>query len=502
MTMKANRAVVVVGVVAWMMVEAVAGDVQGNLAFAKPPPATRPTIGAIAGVVTNRRTGAPEAGVTVLATSPAHSSTSRAATDAQGVYSLGGLPPGVYSVAFDPPGHEQRDRVRVFAGKTTSVDLQVMLGSIGGVVTDAKTGKPAAGAEVVAESYGTTTVQLKATTRADGRYAIAVLPGDYNVTASLAGLWAQQDPVLVADGKIVVANLALGQRPVGEDLMVQEDSADAGELMETPRAAARGWLVEPKGSWSLGGALRFLMASGGLGTTSVHFGDAVLLGLSGSWSPTDWNQILAGVSLLPMQPTDSREWAWQGDSLGDRVSFWKHFAIAVDGAIGPVLVDHSLWQAAGLALEANANSNGTYDGSSMVFTGWLGGNVTTYKLHDAADRTWLDTVFVDGQVTLRDPDGQCCAAWLGTRYSIPVAEGPTQSSPDPRNGQFLAPRPWVTFRLGGTLSYIRQWDFWGELDVIARGDLSRPGTTLPILDGGFNQTLVEIGLTRHFGSEP
>jgi hypothetical protein len=467
-----------------------------KLAFAQStpatPPPTLPTTGAIAGVITDRRTGAPQAGVSVTATSPA-SPNNGAISNEQGAYALGGLPPGTYSVAFNPPGKEERDRVQVVAGKTTSVNLRLTAATIQGVVTDAASGDPVANAKVQATSEAWAVVTTM--TDAQGRYRFnPVVPSSYQVSASLGDGWGQEN-LAVANGATVEVDLTLTPEA---QLNVHEDVG----LGELPRTAARGWLLEPRGSWSLGGALRILTAGSGLGSTPLRFGDAVLLGLNGAWSLTDWNQILAALTLLPMQPHDSREWAWQGNALGDRMRLGQHFAVGVQGAIGPVLLDHSLWEAASVGLEARANSNGTYEGSSMVFTARAGGDVTTYKLRDASDRTWLDDVFIDGQVTVRDPTGECCAAWLGTRYTIPVAWGPTQSSPDPQNGQFLAPRPWVTFRLGGTLSYIAQWDLWGELDVVSRGDLSRPGTTLPILDGSFSQTVLELGVTRHFGSMP
>ncbi|OJT21102.1 hypothetical protein BO221_29995 [Archangium sp. Cb G35] len=56
----------------------------------------------------------------------------------------------------------------------------------------------------------------------------------------------------------------------------------------------------------------------------------------------------------------------------------------------------------------------------------------------------------------------------------------------------------MNFRLGAVLSYIEDWDLFAELIVNDRGELSEPTTTLPILDGGFDQTLLLLGVTRRF----
>jgi hypothetical protein len=52
----------------------------------------------------------------------------------------------------------------------------------------------------------------------------------------------------------------------------------------------------------------------------------------------------------------------------------------------------------------------------------------------------------------------------------------------------------------GTVSW-EDWDLFAELVVLDRGDLSHPATTLPILDGGFDQTHLVVGLTRRFKRE-
>ena len=45
----------------------------------------------------------------------------------------------------------------------------------------------------------------------------------------------------------------------------------------------------------------------------------------------------------------------------------------------------------------------------------------------------------------------------------------------------------MNFRIGGVLAYIEDWDIYGE-----------PTTRLPVLDGGFDQTILMLGVIRRF----
>jgi hypothetical protein len=42
------------------------------------------------------------------------------------------------------------------------------------------------------------------------------------------------------------------------------------------------------------------------------------------------------------------------------------------------------------------------------------------------------------------------------------------------------------------------WDVYASLTIIDRGELERPETTLPILDGGFDQQQLTIGVEYRF----
>src|SRR5262245_6746058 len=95
------------------------------------------TTGSIAGRVTDATSGAPLAGVTVVATSPALQGSQAAVTDATGHYRIDTLPPGSYLVSFYYAGLEvQRRGVTVPLGQVTVVRQALDLGSGGGEVIE------------------------------------------------------------------------------------------------------------------------------------------------------------------------------------------------------------------------------------------------------------------------------------------------------------------------------------------------------------------------------
>jgi hypothetical protein len=94
---------------------------------------------------------------------------------------------------------------------------------------------------------------------------------------------------------------------------------------------------------------------------------------------------------------------------------------------------------------------------------------------------------------LAHPSQGEAALWLGTQFRFPFVKAATSTA------EFaLDPQTRVNFRVGGVLAYIEDWDFYAEFVVNDRGELDAPATLLPILDGGFDQTFLVLGLTRRF----
>jgi hypothetical protein len=67
---------------------------------------------------------------------------------------------------------------------------------------------------------------------------------------------------------------------------------------------------------------------------------------------------------------------------------------------------------------------------------------------------------------------------------------------DPVSGMSLDPRPRLDINVGAAVRLADMWDLSVELSIIDRGDAADPATRLPILDGGFDQIQVSVGVSR------
>jgi hypothetical protein len=93
------------------------------------------TTGAISGVVTDKETGKPLPGVTVVATSPQLQGSQAEITDERGAFKIDSLPPGAYLVTFYYSEIQlERSGVRVFIAQVTRVDQAIDLSQEGGEV--------------------------------------------------------------------------------------------------------------------------------------------------------------------------------------------------------------------------------------------------------------------------------------------------------------------------------------------------------------------------------
>jgi hypothetical protein len=283
-----------------------------------------------------------------------------------------------------------------------------------------------------------------------------------------------------------------------EEEIVGQTSPEVGEFTVASagdvRAYAQDWLILPEGSATVGGDLRFLTAEGGLGDEALRFTDVVLLDVNGRLALGGRGELFAGTTLLPKQPSRTGELLWQGSNVGGRVGFGERYAATARAAFGPALGHSGFWGTADVGVEARRSIHPT-----LRFQGLLGGSATTLFLEGRPDsgtadrRLGFGEVVVDGEVVFRMPNGEV-AVWLGTQFRFPVARF---ASPASARAE-LEPQTRVNFRLGGVLSYIEDWDLYAEFIVTDRGELREPTTTLPILDGGFDQTTLLLGVTRRF----
>ncbi|HEX6131743.1 MAG TPA: carboxypeptidase regulatory-like domain-containing protein [Actinomycetota bacterium] len=152
------------------------------------------SFGAVEGAVTAAGGGPLEATVTAVETGDS------TVAAADGSYRLL-LPAGSYTLRFERVGYEAQElAVTVVDGETATLDAALAssgLGAVTGVVTTV-TGAPVAGAEVEVLASG----RPAATTGADGRFAVADVPGGtYDVEVRAAGFEpATVEGVVVEDG--------------------------------------------------------------------------------------------------------------------------------------------------------------------------------------------------------------------------------------------------------------------------------------------------------------
>jgi len=150
----------------------------------------RPELGAIAGKITDRRTGEPVKGAVIDATGG--NGRQKARSDGRGNYILKGLRPGYYEVIAVARGYLKEAfprRVPVTAGNVTK-DIDFALapkprkGVVIGRVFDARTHEPVAGAVVLARGENG---DGRAVTDRRGCYTLRLQPGAYRLVARARG---------------------------------------------------------------------------------------------------------------------------------------------------------------------------------------------------------------------------------------------------------------------------------------------------------------------------
>lgn len=283
-------------------------------------------------------------------------------------------------------------------------------------------------------------------------------------------------PLVVALLALSTPLRALAER--GPDLEVHVVSR------RDPRANTDAYLVLPAGTATVTPRLRFLTAGPGLfGPRELELTDIALLDLSGRVSLGGKAELAASGTFLPKQPSFSRERIWQGAALGARAGAGK-LALSIGGEVGPLLARPGLWTAATGLLEARHDIHPTFS-----FHLALGGATTGLLPRESAS-LWYGEAVAQAELVWSWP--RAAALWIGADFRFPVTGAP---SPE------LTPATRANLRLGGALTYVDDWDLFAELQVVDRGDAAEPSTHLPVLDGGFDQRVLTLGVTRRFGRE-
>lgn len=257
------------------------------------------------------------------------------------------------------------------------------------------------------------------------------------------------------------------------------------------RAQSQNTLLLPEGDLEVGGELTFLTSGISLGRDrAIAFTDVGLLLLNSRYSfgPVE---LAAAVELLLKQPSYTDEWVPQAGSLTGLVALGEGQALGLHLSGGPLLGDQGIWEGAELALRAKRVVDET-----LVFEGSLGGAFTSLDFApDRAQRFWFGEVVTSLQTTLRTPR-RAFAMWIGAELRFPVAHNPDADDPDPAG--FLDPQTRLNFYAAGAYSFVDSWDLYARFAVIDRGDRDEPETMLPILDGGFDQQQITLGVVHRW----
>jgi large repetitive protein len=169
----------------------------------QPEPAT------VSGTVTDSVSGDGVEGVTVVL-SDDDGEVDTATTDADGVYTIGGLTQGDYDVTFSAPNYEgATGAASVGPGGTDTVDAALVpFGSIVGEVVETATGEPIANLGIRVLSGGAP-VQGVSVDTATATFAASVPAGSYVIEVLSAGMLVATRSVSVAPAQQLVETFAL-----------------------------------------------------------------------------------------------------------------------------------------------------------------------------------------------------------------------------------------------------------------------------------------------------
>lgn len=241
------------------------------------------------------------------------------------------------------------------------------------------------------------------------------------------------------------------------------------------------WAVGPPG-WDVGGELRLITSDQGFGSEpKLKLTDVGLVRARLRATASRRIEAFAALDLLAKQPGYLDEPVTQGATIGLKIGVSRKWALSTGVSGGPALADAGFWGSGGTTMIYRAHPDET-----LSFQGSVGAGATALALDDAAENPWLAEASVGGTIMIHSPNGWF-GTWLGAGLSVPVVHS---DSIDPGNRLDLT--------IGMAYAVVKEWDIYFEAGIFDRGDKGHPETQLPILDGGFDQRTLVIGVTRRF----
>lgn len=271
------------------------------------------------------------------------------------------------------------------------------------------------------------------------------------------------------------------------------------------RAVAEDYQVLGSGQ-ELSTQLRFITADRSLGDRPLKFSDLALFDIGANISLSRKLALNASIVTLPKQPSYSDARIFQGASLGLRGQVRPRYALGINTSAGPLLGVAGVWTSSTLFVQHKRRLS--------EFTAFdLSGGLDNTLLSPSRGKGGL-VLEVSGHasVLVNGPNG-IWGGWVGVGYAVPVySRGNTvdglATSIDPMAmpaSMKLDPKPRLDFTIGSGVRIGDKWDAYVNFSVVDRGDVGRAETMMPLIDGGFDQRQIVLGLSRRldfkFGSK-
>jgi len=290
-------------------------------------------------------------------------------------------------------------------------------------------------------------------------------------------------PAARAQGLQLTGPLAGAPAVSREELYATSDSG------RSSKREAR--IVMPTGHLEVAGEMAFLMSKASPYAERLALTDLALFRLNLRRSFADWLELYGGADLLPKQPTSTHASPFQGAHLGAQAEYAKGLGAALGVAVGPLFGADGVFYRAGPGLSWKPVVS-----EYLRFVLGAGNAWTILDYRGTTSRAfWLGEVVTHAETQIGDRNA---SMWVGMDYAVPFASRPHASAPDPERG-YLNPQVRLNLEVGGTLSlHADGWDVYACYTIVDRGELDKPETTLPILDGGFDQQQIAIGVEYRF----
>jgi hypothetical protein len=264
----------------------------------------------------------------------------------------------------------------------------------------------------------------------------------------------------------------------------QEATAEVITVTGSPRGVAEDFLVLPDGA-DLGGRLRLITADDGLGAGRIKLTDLALVDVNAQWGFARGFELDGALSVLAKHPAGTDEHVFQGGSLAVRRDLFTRTALAVSGSAGP-LAGLSGYELGAAVFVAHKHRLNQY----IAFALAGGASSTFVRPTMADDKPYLFEGA--GHAAVNVAFDRMWGGWMGAGYALPALH----RGHDPVSGMALDPQPRLDLNIGTAVQLADKWDLSIELSIVDRGDGANPATRLPILDGGFDQIQLTVGISR------